>query len=46
VAADYRDGVLAISIPVAEAAKPRKVAVGTSDSSAAIEAESKGADAA
>ena len=46
VAADYRDGVLAISLPVAEAAKPRKVAVGTSDSSAAIEAESKGADAA
>ena len=32
VEADYRDGVLAISIPVAEAAKPRKVAVGTSDS--------------
>ena len=44
--ADYRDGVLAISIPVAEAAKPRKVAVGTSDSSAAIEADSKDATAA
>ena len=41
VAADYRDGVLAITIPVAEAAKPRKVAVGTSDSGGtAIEAES------
>ncbi len=40
VEADYRDGVLAITIPVAEAAKPRKVAVGTSDASPAIEAES------
>src|SRR5262245_49792452 len=29
VEATYTDGVLAISIPVAEAAKPRKVAVGT-----------------
>lgn len=40
VEADYRDGVLAISIPVAEAAKPRKVAVGTSEGAAAIEADS------
>jgi HSP20 family protein len=40
VEADYRDGVLAISIPVAEAAKPRKVAVGHSDGPEAIEAES------
>jgi HSP20 family protein len=41
VQADYRDGVLAITIPVAEAAKPRKVAVGTSDDTGtAIEAES------
>jgi HSP20 family protein len=39
VEADYRDGVLAISIPVAEAAKPRKVAVGHSDGPEAIEAE-------
>lgn len=39
VQADYRDGVLAISIPVAEAAKPRKVAVGTAPSTAAIEAD-------
>jgi HSP20 family protein len=40
VEADYRDGVLAITIPVAEAAKPRKVAVGHSDGPEAIEAES------
>jgi HSP20 family protein len=47
VEADYRDGVLAITIPVAEAAKPRKVSVGTSDSSStAIEAESKDSAAA
>jgi len=39
VQADYRDGVLAISIPVAEAAKPRKVAVGTAPDTAAIEAD-------
>jgi HSP20 family protein len=39
VEADYRDGVLAISIPVAETAKPRKVTVGTSESPSAIEAE-------
>ena len=39
VEADYRDGVLAITIPVAETAKPRKVAVGTSESPSAIEAE-------
>jgi HSP20 family protein len=39
VEADYRDGVLAITIPVAEAAKPRKVAVGHSDGPEAIEAE-------
>ena len=47
VEADYRDGVLAITIPVAEAAKPRKVAVGTGDGgSTAIEAESSDAKAA
>lgn len=39
VQADYRDGVLAISIPVAEAAKPRKVVVGTAPDTAAIEAD-------
>ncbi len=47
VEADYRDGVLAITIPVAEAAKPRKVAVGHGDGSGtAIEAESSDAKAA
>jgi HSP20 family protein len=45
VAADYRDGVLAITIPVAEAAKPRKVSVGTSGSgAAAIEVEASDAN--
>jgi HSP20 family protein len=44
VEADYRDGVLAITIPVAEAAKPRKVAVGTGGGSdTAIEAGSQAA---
>jgi HSP20 family protein len=38
VEADYRHGVLAVTIPVAETAKPRKVAVGTSESHSAIEA--------
>ncbi len=39
VEADYRDGVLAITIPVAEAAKPRKVAVGGAEHPEALEAE-------
>ena len=34
VEADYRDGVLAITIPVAETAKPRKVAIGGGDAPA------------
>ena len=48
VQADYRDGVLAITIPVAEAAKPRKVEISTSDGGGgtAIEAESSDAKAA
>jgi HSP20 family protein len=46
VEAEYRDGVLAITIPVAEAAKPRKVAVGTADGGTALEAESSDAQAA
>jgi HSP20 family protein len=29
IKADYRDGVLTIQLPIAEAARPRKVAVGT-----------------
>lgn len=31
IAADYRDGVLELRIPVAERAKPRKVTVGSSE---------------
>jgi HSP20 family protein len=47
VQADYRDGVLAISIPVAEAAKPRKVSIGHGDDNGtAIEAESSDTQAA
>ena len=47
VQADYRDGVLAITIPVAETAKPRKVEVGHGDGDGtAIEAESSDAHAA
>ena len=39
VEADYRDGVLAITIPVAETAKPRKVVVGGAERPEALEAE-------
>jgi HSP20 family protein len=40
VEADYRDGVLAITIPVAETAKPRKVTIGGGDAPAeALEVE-------
>lgn len=46
VEADYRDGVLAISIPVAEAAKPRKVAVGSAERPEALEAEASESNAA
>jgi HSP20 family protein len=47
IIADYRDGVLALTIPVAETAKPRKVAVGSGDGeNTAIEAESTDAEAA
>jgi HSP20 family protein len=46
VQADYRDGVLAITIPVAEAAKPRKVEIGHGEGGTAIEAESSDAAAA
>jgi len=35
VRADYHDGVLTVTIPVAEAAKPRKVDIGSASSSAA-----------
>jgi len=41
IKADYRDGVLSVHLPVAESAKPRKVAVGTGDQgAAAVEAQS------
>jgi HSP20 family protein len=42
ISADHRDGVLTITIPVAETAKPRKVAVGGGEDSRpqAIEAKS------
>lgn len=41
IQADYKDGVLSVVLPVAESAKPRKVAVGSSGSSepAAVEAQ-------
>lgn len=38
VTADYTDGVLTLTIAAAEAAKPRKVAVGTGGAQPAIEA--------
>ena len=41
ISADHRDGVLTITIPVAETAKPRKVSVGSdSEAPQAIEAKS------
>lgn len=39
ITADYADGVLTITIPVAEEAKPRKVAVTRSSASQTIEAD-------
>jgi HSP20 family protein len=38
IAASYADGVLTLQIPVAEKAKPRKIAVESSDSKRTIEA--------
>lgn len=40
VEADYRNGVLTVHIPVAEKAKPRKVAIGSGDGRRAIDAHS------
>jgi len=40
IEADYHDGVLYVSIPVAEAAKPRKVTVGHQGGAEPIEATS------
>lgn len=40
VEADYRNGVLTVTIPVAETAKPRKVAVNVGDEPRAIDATS------
>ncbi len=42
ITADYADGVLTITIPVAEEAKPRKVTVTRSQGSQAIEADVEG----
>jgi HSP20 family protein len=39
IEASYTDGVLSLTIPVAEAAKPRKVAISASGGDKAIEAE-------
>jgi HSP20 family protein len=41
IEADYEHGVLTLTIPVAEAAKPRKLEVSVSNQSKAIEAEAK-----
>ncbi len=41
ISASYRDGVLHLTIPVAERAKPRKIAVAVDDSSTTIEGESQ-----
>lgn len=43
--ADYRDGVLTVTVPVAEQARPRKIEVGTGVRAPAIEAEASEAPA-
>ena len=46
IGADYRDGVLHVTIPVAQAAKPRKVSIsGTSEGGTPIEASSSSSEA-
>ena len=37
IKANYRDGVLTLEVPVAERAKPRKIAVESADSQLTIE---------
>lgn len=39
IAADYRDGVLSLTIPVAEEAKPRKISVSHSGQPTAVESD-------
>ena len=43
IAASYENGVLTVTIPVAEKAKPRKVEIGTGGSRKAVEATSSAA---
>jgi len=38
IKADYRDGVLTVDLPVAETAKPKKVAIGTGGPATPVEA--------
>jgi len=48
IQADYRDGVLSVVLPVAETARPRKVAISTGDGSSptTVEAQATGPRAA
>lgn len=42
ITADYRNGVLTVTLPVSDKAKPRKVAVMTGDESAALRVDESG----
>ena len=46
ISADYTDGVLTLTIPVAEESKPRKVAVSHAGAAAVIDAAPEGEDSA
>jgi HSP20 family protein len=45
IAAEYRDGVLTLRLPITEKAKPRRVPIQASDAPAAIDATSQPAAA-